>query len=75
MKYSHALVGQSANRINHGYKEIGNSPKEEIVVVEHTAGMPCYDEDAKGDDNAELLSKAMKEKITIKAGKVDPQKN
>ncbi len=55
MKYSHALVGQSANRINHGYKEIGNSPKEEIVVVDNTAGMPCYDEDAKGDDNAELL--------------------
>jgi hypothetical protein len=72
MKYTHPLVSKGVDEIQAAYKEICDTDKEEIIVIQKMTGIPGKHENAAGHNDAEYLSKAVKQEEAVKAGDVKP---
>ena len=56
-------------------KKIGDANEKKIVVIEKWSSVPGNRENAKGDNNREYFSEAMKQEVIVKTAHVQPGKN
>jgi 16S rRNA U516 pseudouridylate synthase RsuA-like enzyme len=52
-------------------KKIGDSSEKKVIVLQKPPGIPGDQKDPAGHDYAENLCEAVKEKITVEAGKIE----
>ena len=69
-KHSHAFVCQSMNQIQAADEQKGNTYEKKITIVQSLLRLPCNDENATADDNAEHLRYVVEKKVVIKTNQV-----
>jgi hypothetical protein len=69
----HPFVGQSMQKIQPPNKEIGDSDKNQIGVIDDRTGIPGKNENAEGDGDAEGFRDAVEEEKIVKARQVEAQ--
>jgi hypothetical protein len=53
------------DQINGSYKKVRYAYEEKVMVIQKSSGVPCDDENPKGDHDGEYFDKTMKEEVVV----------
>jgi 16S rRNA U516 pseudouridylate synthase RsuA-like enzyme len=71
LKHAHPCIAQRVKEVYTCNKKKGYSSEKKVIVLQKPSGVPGDQKDTAGYDNAEDFCEAVKEKITVEAGKIE----
>jgi hypothetical protein len=63
------------NQLQATDKKIGDSYEQQVIVVNEPAGIPGHHKDAARHHDTEYFNQAVKKKVTVEAGYIEPEEN